>query len=186
MTLNRIPTLPRTDLQLPAPLEPLKKIALNMYWAWHPEALDLFRKIDPKRFDSGMAPVTLLRETASLERLSRAGKYLAEVDKVARELDNYLTAPDRKWQGLSHENPVAYFCAEYAIHESFAQYCGGLGILAGDHFKEASDQHLPLVGIGCFYRLGYFRQSIDFEGRQEHLYPEFDFRDHALQRVANP
>jgi len=111
---------------------------------------------------------------------------LPGLKRVAQSLDAYLEAPDRKWEGLSHDNPIAYFCAEYGIHESFAQYCGGLGILAGDHCKEASDQHLPFIGIGCFYRLGYFRQSIDFEGRQEHVYTEFDYRDHALERVANP
>lgn len=186
MILNRIPTLPRTDLQLPAALEPLKKIALNVYWAWHREALDLFREIDPARFDAGMPPVALLRETASIERLSKDSTYISRVNKVAKDLEAYLGAPDREWQGLDHENPVAYFCAEYGIHESFAQYCGGLGILAGDHCKEASDQHLPFVAIGCFYRLGYFRQSIDQDGRQEHIYPEFDFRDHPLERVANP
>lgn len=186
MTLNRIPTLPRTDIQLPSSLEPLKKIALNMYWAWRPEALDLFRQIDPTRFDAGTPPVALLREKASLESLSKNAAYLAEVKHVAAGLDAYLSATDRRWEGLSHDNPVAYFCAEYGIHESFAQYCGGLGILAGDHCKEASDQHLPFVGIGCFYRLGYFRQSIDQDGRQEHVYTEFDFRDHALERVANP
>jgi len=186
MLLNRISTLPRTDLQLPFALEPLKKIALNMYWAWRQEAIELFREIDPLRFDTGTPPVALLRETASLERLSNDPTYVARVERVAQSLDAYLEAPDRKWEGLSHDNPIAYFCAEYGIHESFAQYCGGLGILAGDHCKEASDQHLPFIGIGCFYRLGYFRQSIDFEGRQEHVYTEFDYRDHALERVANP
>jgi starch phosphorylase len=186
MTLNRIPTLPRTDIQLPTELEPFKKIALNMYWAWHKEALDLFREIDPERFDNGMPPVALMRETASLEKLSKNSRYVATVGKVARDLDAYLSAPHKAWKGLSHENPVAYFCAEYGIHESLAQYCGGLGILAGDHCKEASDQHLPFIAVGCFYQLGYFRQSIDFEGRQEHVYPEFDFRDHPLERVANP
>jgi glucan phosphorylase len=186
MLLNRIPTLPRTDIQLPSSLEPLKKIALNIYWSWHRDALDLFREIDPQRFDSGLSPVALLRESASIERLSRDAAYIAKVKKVAAELDDYLSAPDRTWDGLSHEHPVAYFCAEYGIHESFAQYCGGLGILAGDHCKEASDQHLPFIAIGCFYRLGYFRQSIDQDGRQEHIYTEFDFRDHPLERVANP
>ncbi len=186
MILNRISTLPRTDLQLPSSLEPLKKIALNMYWAWHKDAIDLFREIDPVRFDKGIQPVALLRETASVERLSKDAAFVAKVNKVAGELAAYLDAPDREWEGLSHDNPVAYFCAEYGIHESFAQYCGGLGILAGDHCKEASDQHLPFIAIGCFYKLGYFRQSIDQDGRQEHIYPEFDYRDHALERVADP
>lgn len=186
MLLNRIPTLPRNDLELPPSLQPLKKIALNMYWSWHPDSLDLLRQIDPARFDSGTPPVALLRERAALHRLARDEDYLHKLRTAEAELDAYLQAPDRPWQGLSHENPVAYFCAEYGIHESFAQYCGGLGILAGDHCKEASDQHLPFLGIGIFYRLGYFRQSIDFEGRQEHVYTEFDPRDHALERVADP
>jgi starch phosphorylase len=186
MILNRIPTLPRTDLQLPSSLEPLKRIALNVYWSWHRDALDLLREIAPERFDAGATPVSLLRETASVHRLAADEEYVSRINRVAKELDAYLMAPDRHWKGLSHENPVAYFCAEYGIHESFAQYCGGLGILAGDHCKEASDQHLPFVAVGCFYRLGYFRQSIDQDGRQEHIYTEFDYRDHPLERVANP
>lgn len=186
MILNRISTLPRTDLQIPAALAPLAKIALNMYWAWHSEALQLFRDIDPQRFDAGLGPVALLREAPRLLELSQNPEYVRRVETVFAEFEAYMGAPDRMWAGLDHEKPVAYFCAEYGIHESFAQYCGGLGILAGDHCKEASDQHLPFIGIGCFYQLGYFRQSIDFEGRQEHVYPKFDYRDHALERVANP
>lgn len=186
MILNRIPTLPRNDIQLPLSLEPLKKIALNIYWSWHRNTLELLREIDPKRFDAGMSPVALLRETTALDRLATDADYVARVKNAADKLDAYLSAPSRKWEGLPDEHPVAYFCAEYGIHESFAQYCGGLGILAGDHCKEASDQHLPFVAIGCFYRLGYFRQSIDQDGRQEHVYTEFDFRDHPLERVANP
>ncbi|MDR3689756.1 MAG: alpha-glucan family phosphorylase [Fimbriimonas sp.] len=184
--MNRIPTLPRTDLQVPPSLELLKKIALNMHWAWNREALDLLREIDPVRFDAGLPPVSLLRESAKIERLSKDAAYIKRVEHVAGRLQAYLDTPDREWKGMSHEHPAAYFCAEYGIHESFAQYCGGLGILAGDHCKEASDQHLPFLGIGIFYRLGYFRQSIDQEGRQEHVYTEFDYRDHALQRVADP
>lgn len=186
MTINRIPTLPRTDLELPHELEQLRSIALNIRWAWRSEALKLFRAIEPARFDAGVPPVALLRETGSLQRLAGDPVYVAGVQAAAKELSDYLASPGREWDGLSHEHPVAYFCAEYGIHESFAQYCGGLGILAGDHCKEASDQNLPFVAIGCFYSLGYFRQSIDQDGRQEHVYTTFDYRDHPLERVANP
>ncbi len=86
--------------------------------------------------------------------------------------------------GAKLEGPVAYFCAEYGLHESLGIYSGGLGVLAGDHLKAASDMAIPFVGVGLFYRHGYFRQTIDADGHQEHAYPDYDPRLLPVTRVA--
>ncbi len=180
MTSNDIRTQPHPNLRLPAPLEGLGRLATNLYWSWHPEAADLFRTVGGPKFDEGVAPVQILAEAKDIARLAEDSKFLKALGAAVKRFDAYMA------EAPSLDRCCAYYCAEYGLHESFAQYCGGLGILAGDHCKEASDLAMPFVAIGCFYRLGFFRQTIDADGRQQHLFPPFDPDLCPLERVLDP
>ena len=102
---------------------------------------------------------------------------------MANGADHWFAAPPRR---TSSTGPIAYFCAEYGLHESLGIYSGGLGVLAGDHMKAASDMALPLVGVGLMYRKGYFRQTIDADGHQEHAYPDYDLARLPILRALDP
>src|SRR5665811_2310797 len=104
--------------------------------------------------------------------------FMAECSLVLTEFDRYMASGSEHWfnrqYGSALDGPIAYFCAEYGFHESLGIYSGGLGVLAGDHVKSASDMALPFVGVGLLYKHGYFRQTIDADGHQEHAYPDYD------------
>ena len=153
-----------TDLaaRLPEPLAPLARIAYNYRWCWQAGGKDVFRSIDPTRWElCGENPVRLLQE-ASGEALARAAGDPALL-AAAASLEEALRADlDRPSAGpVTPERPIAFFCAEYGVHQSLPIYSGGLGALAGDILKEASDRALPLVAVGLMYRQGYFRQRLD-------------------------
>lgn len=176
---------------LPADLKPLEDLALNLRWTWTPEVQALFQAIDPARWARGIGPVALLRDSKAIEALSDDKKFARRVASAAKDLEGYLANDGGTWyrtQGgkAFEKGPVAYFCAEYALHVSMNQYAGGLGILAGDHCKEASDMGLPFVPVGMFYRRGFFQQMVDFDGRQEHLYPTYDPAFLPIRRVLDP
>ncbi|HEY6757988.1 MAG TPA: alpha-glucan family phosphorylase [Baekduia sp.] len=158
--------------RVPAALEVLARVAYDYAWSWDPDGPDVFAAIDPDRWAAcGGNPVRLLQE-ASLERLEAAAADAALLDRAAaldRRLSEHRTAPPSRGGG-----PVAYFCAEYAIHASLPIYSGGLGALAGDLVKEASDRALPLVAVGLLYRQGYFRQRIDLAGWQREYWLDTD------------
>ena len=119
---------------------------------------------------------------------------MAEYESILREFDAYMSNGEGHWFQRRHagdlDGPIAYFCAEYGFHESLGIYSGGLGVLAGDHMKTASDMALPLVGVGLMYRKGYFRQTIDADGHQEHAYPDYELNRlpimRALDRLGEP
>lgn len=169
--------------RLPKKLEKFNELTKNLWWTWNPEAQDLFRVIDPDLWYSvNRSPVRLLRNVSQkrLEELCEDKDFLEEFDAVYKKFKEYMTRkntwitknyPDRK------EECIAYFCAEYGFHESFPIYSGGLGILAGDHLKTASDIGLNLVGVGLLYKQGYFTQLIDGSGWQQAEYPSYDFED---------
>jgi glycogen phosphorylase len=153
-------------------LSHLTELSRNLWWSWNPHIIKLFRDIDPDGFRaSNHNPVLMLaRQSAEqIDRLSRNAALRARVDAAHRELVDYLDEP-RTWASVHaaplRVRPVAYFSAEFGIHESLPIYSGGLGVLAGDHLKSASDLGLPLVAVGLFYRESYFRQRIDREGYQ--------------------
>src|SRR5262245_28311295 len=155
---------------LPDRLQPLFKLAYNLWWCWNPDAVALFRRIDPDLFDSlDNSPVRLLGAIAQerLQELAADDGFLAHLDRVSENLNRYLSG--RSWfrDSLGAEADgvtIAYFSAEFGIHESIPVYSGGLGVLAGDHLKSASDLGLPLVGVGLMYREGYFRQYLNADG----------------------
>ncbi|HSN06408.1 MAG TPA: alpha-glucan family phosphorylase, partial [Candidatus Angelobacter sp.] len=163
---------------LPPALEPLASVVTNLRWSWHPETQDLFARIDAQRWDEvGHDPVRLLGEVPSQRwaELAADEDFVGHVRWIASGLEDYL-AGDRWYQSLGPDAPasIAYFSPEFGITEVLPQYSGGLGILAGDHLKSASDLGVPIVGVGLFYRSGYFRQSLSLDGWQQETYPVLD------------
>ncbi|MFJ9566830.1 alpha-glucan family phosphorylase [Streptomyces fuscichromogenes] len=165
---------------LPEPLRPLSDLARNLRWSWHAETRDLFQSVDPGRWAASEGdPVRLLGGVppARLAELAGDRRFLRRLTAVADDLGDYVTG-DRWYQTRpqSAELPaaVAYFSPEFGITAALPQYSGGLGILAGDHLKSASDLGVPLIGVGLLYRHGYFRQSLSRDGWQQEHYPVLD------------
>ncbi|CAN5808160.1 alpha-glucan family phosphorylase [soil metagenome] len=185
---TEIATLPTAGLRLPAQLEGLHRLAYNHYWMWHPRVRVLFRRIDVASWLRYRNPVPLLEVqrdwSAVLEDIDLMAEYRTLVDAFDRYMANGAGHWFEREHGDKLDGPIAYFCAEYGLNESLGIYSGGLGVLAGDHLKAASDMAIPFIGVGLFYRHGYFRQTIDADGHQEHAYPDYDPARLPLQRVA--
>ena len=182
----RVPTLDRSDLPHPPGLEGIRELAENLWWSWHPDALRLFARIDPQTWARTRNPIHLLRQTDA-ERWSALAadtRFVADTQAMVGRLHQDL---DDLTPGLGDDlgGPIAYLCAEFALHESLPVYSGGLGVLAGDLCKAASDARLPMVAVGPFYHRGYFRQHIDADGRQQPLEPDMDPSDLPLRRAAS-
>ncbi|MFC5998531.1 alpha-glucan family phosphorylase [Quadrisphaera sp. GCM10027208] len=163
---------------LPQPVEALGELALNLRWSWHQPTRDLFAAIDPARWEAvHRDPVALLGDLPPerLEELAADDAFVARVQDAAADLHRYLTEP-MWYQGLEGSPPaaIAYFSPEYGITSVLPQYSGGLGILAGDHLKSASDLGVPVVGVGLLYKSGYFKQALTRDGWQTETYPVTD------------
>src|SRR5947209_1154998 len=176
---------------LPKRLEALQKLAYNMWWCWNHEAVSLFRRVDDDLFEAvENSPVKLLGaiDQSRLEQLLRDDGFLVHMDRVEEGLNTYMTSPTwfQETYPSASDFRVAYFSAEFGIHESLPIYSGGLGVLAGDHLKAASDLGLPLAGVSLMYREGYFRQYLNVDGWQQERYPENDFFNLPLIAKANP
>ena len=182
-----IPSLPAASFQLPPSLEGLRRLAYNLYWAWHPRSKALFARIDRRAWSRYKNPIRVISGRIDWISLLDDPDFMAEYHDVLAGFDAYVANGRDHWFHRTHasdlEGPIAYFCAEYGLHESLSIYSGGLGVLAGDHLKTASDMALPFVGIGLMYRRGYFRQQIDADGHQEHAYPDYDLSQLPLSRV---
>jgi starch phosphorylase len=162
--------------RLPEPLSALADIAYNYRWSWTPGGPELFAEIDPERWELTLGnPVRQLQEAhpGRLEQLSTDERFLERVDTLERAVETE-GAPPVSPPGVTSQNPVAFFCAEYAIHGSLPVYSGGLGVLAGDILKESSDRAVPLIAVGLMYRHGYFRQRIDGSGWQHEYWVDTD------------
>ncbi len=161
---------------LPEPLGPLADLAYNYRWSWTPGGPELFASVDPRRWAAcANNPVRLLQEVHPdrLRELAGDEEFLARLAAFVETIDAALS--QEEFEGpVSHETPAAFFCAEYAVHGSLPVYSGGLGVLAGDILKEASDHGLPLVAVGLMYRHGYFRQRIDASGWQHEYWVDTD------------
>jgi len=175
---------------LPEPLKPLLEVAYNLWWTWHPEAYELFIRLDRQLWEDsdhnpvkmlGMAPQELLDATARDEGFLTTLRHVTERLRMHFERRNWARthAPG--------EDPftVAYFSAEFGLHECLPIYSGGLGCLAGDHLKSASELALPLIGVGLLYRNGYFQQYLNADGWQQERYPELDFTDLPIEKVTD-
>ncbi len=163
---------------LPEPIKPLARLATNLRWSWHLPTRELFASLDPELWEeSKHDPVSLLGSISreQLDRLASDGGLVERVHNAAADLDVYLSEP-RWYQSLGEDAPacIAYFSPEFGITEVLPQYSGGLGILAGDHLKAASDLGVPLIGVGLLYQAGYFKQSLSRDAWQQETYPVLD------------
>ncbi len=184
-----IRTLHTADIELPPSLERLRDLAYDLWWSWSPLATRLFAWIDPEHWRRYHNPVQLLIniEPQQWMRLLSDPEFRRTYENVILALDEYRSRS--RWfdqEGRLLPGPVAYFSMEFGIHESLGVYSGGLGVLAGDHCKAASDLGVPLVGVGLLYRSGYFRQTVDADGYQQHIYPDYDFARLPVQPVQAP
>jgi starch phosphorylase len=180
--LGKLSVLPR----IPAAIAGLHGLAQNVWWSWHPQAQELFARLDAPLWDAvSRNPVAFLTrvEQAKLDAAAADATYAALYTQVMTAFEAYLAGGPARYAELcgstdsvpSAQFPIAYFSAEFGLHESLPIYSGGLGILAGDHCKAASDLGVPFVGVGLLYNQGYFRQRLNTAGVQEALYERLDF-----------
>jgi starch phosphorylase len=171
--------------RLPAELRPLARIAFNYRWSWTPGGAAIFRDIDPPLWERSRQNPRAMLETMAASRARRLAsdeRYLARVVALAAGLEDDLRRPSSV--RLAAEGPVAYFCSEFAIHYSLPLYGGGLGVLAGDVLKAASDLGVPMLGVGLFYREGYFHQRLDVDGVQHEWWSSSEFERLPAARVT--
>ncbi|PWW55454.1 alpha-glucan family phosphorylase [Actinokineospora spheciospongiae] len=180
---------------LPAALADLGTLATNLRWTWHPPTQDLFAAVDQAIWERvGGDPLHLLAQVPAerLEVLATDDAFLARVAEVADDLRRYLREP--RWyqhraaelNGTRMPDSIAYFSMEFGVTEALPNYSGGLGVLAGDHLKAASDLGVPLIGVGLLYRSGYFRQSLSLDGWQVEHYPVIDPSGLPLEPLTEP
>ena len=169
--------------RIPEPLKMLGKMARNIWWAWNDEATEMFRELDPELWQVvGQNPVALLERLSyeKLEALSADSNVLKKINDIYNKFEAYMNEkPD------SSRPSVAYFCMEYGLTHVLKIYSGGLGILAGDYLKEASDSNVDMCGIGFLYRYGYFSQSLSMDGQQIANYEAQNFGSLPLERVTD-
>ena len=174
---------------LPPPLEPLAELALDLRWTWSHSGDMLWQRIDDEVWKRTGNPWLMLQllPGARMQALAADADFLAELDEQVQRRRATLDAP--AWFAAVHDGAlreVAYFSMEFGLHEALPLYAGGLGVLAGDHLKTASDLGVPLVGVGILWQQGYFRQALDAAGNQTELYPHNDPRDLPIQPLLTP
>jgi glycogen phosphorylase len=175
---------------LPERISGLRHLALNLWWTWHQDAREVFRRLDyPLWRLTSHNPVRMLHimPPQRLQQAAQDPAFLALYDAVIERLGRALTAKDSWWARAFPQlpqRPIAYFSAEFALHQSLPIYAGGLGVLAGDHCKEASDLGIPLVGVGFMYPQGYFHQRMSSEGWQEEVYEHPDWGHAPVEQAV--
>jgi len=179
--------------QLPEPLQPLGALIRNLRWSWHPASQDLFADIDRglwERFDGDPLKLLGAVSVGRLAELAQDHQFLDRMHGLAADLHSYLSEP--RWyqhqisiaaEDVALPKAVAYFSMEFGVSEVLPNYSGGLGILAGDHLKSASDLGVPIIGVGLLYRYGYFWQSLSADGWQQEHYPAHDPQGLPIDRV---
>lgn len=175
---------------LPEPLSFLEVLSRNLWWCWNIDAIELFRRINPRHWNqAGRNPIvflTLIPQERLLE-LSKDESFLAHQQRIKERFENQVLSPvDHSGSLYGRQDAIAYFSMEYGLHESLPIFAGGLGVLAGDHMKAASDLKMPLVAVGLLYRKGYFRQYLDPEGWQQEEYPEIDLYHLPVEKAKDP
>ncbi len=189
-TLGQVAVYPALDKKIAR----LGELAYNLWWSWYPAAQALYHAIDPELWKQvNHNPVKFLRLVSQrrLDAVAQDPEFLARYQDVMAAFDAYMKPqPRQTWyartQGDRRERVIAYFSAEFGLHESLPIYSGGLGILAGDHCKTASDLDLPFVGVGFLYPQGYFQQRIDADGRQQAIYEKLDFAEVPATPALGP
>src|SRR5579884_2544866 len=179
---------------MPTRISRLYELAYNLWWSWRPEARALYSRLDPDLWEAvGHNPVRFLSEVQpqKLEQAAENAEYLQQYDSALRDFDIYMhPRPEDTWLSRTYpeltDKTIAYFSAEFGLYESLPIYSGGLGILSGDHCKEASDLGLPFVGVGFLYPQGYFRQCVTREGIQEAFYDKLHFSEAPVVPASGP
>ena len=171
---------------LPKPIRFLGVLSRNLWWSWKQDAIELFRRVDPRLWEEcGRNPIVFATHIPQerFEQLAEDETFISHLKRVKEHYKERVLAPlDKAEHGINKDDTIAYFSMEFGIHESLPLFAGGLGILAGDHLKAASNMALPLVGIGLLYRQGYFRQYMNQDGWQQEEYPETDLYHLPLDR----
>ncbi|WP_027480459.1 alpha-glucan family phosphorylase, partial [Deinococcus pimensis] len=184
--LGKVTVLPK----LPENLRRLEDLAYNLYWSWTPHATNLFRDLSPDLWEgSNHNPVRTLLDVpqSRLEEVSRDPQYLARLERVMEDFEAYMDAPSTwRTRHAAELGQIAYFSMEYGFHESLPIYSGGLGVLAGDHCKSASDLGLPFAAVGLLFHQGYFRQRINKDGWQEESFDEIDLTTLPIRPARTP
>ncbi len=186
-----IPVLTYSELNIPKQFERLYDLAYNLWWSWDEAASDIWRVLSTELWEQYRNPVEVLKaiDSARWSLLADSETAIDSYQEAVRRFDDYMEAEDTWWDrhhGDRMEGPVGYLCAEYGVHSSTPIYSGGLGILAGDHTKSASDLGVPFVAVGLMYRRGYFRQQVEADGAQQHQYPILDMSRLPIRPVASP
>jgi starch phosphorylase len=178
----------RISWRLPEPLARLSALALNVHWAWNHAGDAIWKRLDETLWERTQNPWLLLQYVPfeRLERLAGDAAFLRDVQALEESEERYRTTPAWRPSDTTALPRVAYFSMEFGIHEALPLYSGGLGVLAGDHLKTASDLGLPVIGIGILWQQGYFRQVLDRGGRQSEFYPFNDPASLPVQPVAGP
>ena len=180
-----------TTPNIPERLGRLPELAADLWWTWNTEAREVFRRLDYSLWrQTAHNPVWMLRQV-SQEMLNLAAadaRFLRIYDAAVDALDAARSAHDTWWQKMFPDvaGPIGYFSAEFALHQSLPIYAGGLGVLAGDHCKEASDLGIPLIGVGFMYPQGYFHQTVSPEGWQQEVYERLDWANAPVQPALTP
>lgn len=187
-------TTPTNNSLLPLPLHPLEQLSWNYWWSWSADGASVFRELDPNVWEECEHNPRQLLARAGEYRLTQMATdpfYIERVRRLSDGFQQYMAKPLAAQTGssqhggrlISPEHPVAYFCAEFGVHNSLPLYSGGLGMLAGDHLKSASDLRLPLVAVGLLYRFGYFQQRLRRDGWQEEHYGETYPEQQPIHRI---
>ncbi len=184
-----IPTLANAELTIPRSLRRLTDLAYNLWWSWHPEGRDLWASLDQVSWEQYHNPIDLLSsiDPTRWRQIEQVEVVHDLTHTALRAFDTYMSGRETWFdrQKVDMSGPVAYFCTEFGVHNSLPFYSGGLGILAGDHLKSASDLGIPLIAVGLLFRRGYFRQEVDMDGDQQHFYPELDLRRLPVRPVSS-
>src|SRR4029078_2781682 len=161
-----------------------------LWWTWNPQARDVFRKLDYQLWRQTAHNPVLMLQVVPQETLNQAAaneRYVGIYDAAVDALEAARSARGTWWQHhYDTPGPIAYFSAEFALHQSLPIYAGGLGVLAGDHCKEASDLGIPLIGVGFMYPQGYFHQSVSAEGWQQEIYEKLSWEHAPIDRATTP
>src|SRR6267142_444691 len=178
-------------VHVPERIRRLQELATDLWWTWNPSAREVFRRLDYTLWrQTAHNPVLMLQKIPAelLALAAQDDRFLAVFDAAIDALDGARSARDTWWQHRFSDNPgpIAYFSAEFALHQSLPIYAGGLGVLAGDHCKEASDLGVPLIGVGFMYPQGYFHQHLSAEGWQEESYERLNWLDAPIQPALTP
>lgn len=187
--LSDIPVLNHVEHNIPQSLERVVDLTNNLWWSWHEPGRSLWPALEPDIWEQTHNPIDILRtmEYHRWQELEKREDVQERYRDTVKSFDDYMT-PTGTWFGRhvpDGTGPVAYLCTEYGIHNSLPLYSGGLGILAGDHLKSASDLGIPLVAVGLFFRRGYFRQEVDADGDQQHISPILDPQRLPIRPVAS-